>query len=377
MIKTYTTEQAEEWDQIVKQFSDYDVYYLSGYVKAFERNGDGKAALVYYLSKDKFTRGINVVMKRDIHDFGPLSDAVVPGEWFDIASPYGYGGWLIEGEGTDGLAYEYGQWARSSHIVSEFVRFHPMLKNYRNAIMDTVHLGETVYMETDSEEKIWENFSSQNRNKIRKAVNAGQKVYWCRDPRIIGTFMEVYNGTMDKDHADTYYYFKKELYHSIIEDLKGNAIWMYSMKGDIVTAIAIFLFANGQAHYHLSGSRQEYLNIAPMNLLLYEAACWACRNGYKTLHMGGGVGAGHDSLYKFKKSFHRGKDAEFWIGKKIYNEEMYQKLVEMRKRDIGFNGNTGFFPAYRGVIFLPFLHTLWHMRSPIHRLCPVRHRRAA
>ena len=35
--KVFDTSQCEEWDAIVCSFSTYDIYYLSGYVKAFER----------------------------------------------------------------------------------------------------------------------------------------------------------------------------------------------------------------------------------------------------------------------------------------------------------------------------------------------------
>lgn len=94
MIRTYSLKNAYEWDAIVKSFSNYDVYYLSGYVKAFEINGDGKAVLIYYT--DKATRAVNVVMKRDISDFKMLSSVLAQGELYDIVTPYGYGGWLIE-----------------------------------------------------------------------------------------------------------------------------------------------------------------------------------------------------------------------------------------------------------------------------------------
>ena len=36
MIKLYSIEDNIQWDDIVKSFSQYDVYYLSGYVKAFQ-----------------------------------------------------------------------------------------------------------------------------------------------------------------------------------------------------------------------------------------------------------------------------------------------------------------------------------------------------
>ena len=42
MLTVFTTEQSEEWDKIVSSFGNYDIYYMSGYVKAFELHGDGQ-----------------------------------------------------------------------------------------------------------------------------------------------------------------------------------------------------------------------------------------------------------------------------------------------------------------------------------------------
>ena len=39
MITEYTIDQAEIWDDIVRSFGDYDVFYLSGYAKAFRSEG--------------------------------------------------------------------------------------------------------------------------------------------------------------------------------------------------------------------------------------------------------------------------------------------------------------------------------------------------
>ena len=34
MIQIYDMTHREEWDEIVRSFSEYDVYYLSGYIRA-------------------------------------------------------------------------------------------------------------------------------------------------------------------------------------------------------------------------------------------------------------------------------------------------------------------------------------------------------
>ena len=64
MIKVYTLEQAEQWDAVVRSFREHDTYWLSGYVRAFMIHGDGDPELI--ACENGETRGINVVMKRDI-----------------------------------------------------------------------------------------------------------------------------------------------------------------------------------------------------------------------------------------------------------------------------------------------------------------------
>ena len=82
---------------------------------------------------------------------------------------------------------------------------------------------------------------------------------------------------------------------------------------------------------------------APTNLLLYKAALWGCETGCKTFHLGGGVGSGEDSLFKFKKSFYRNDDLPFFsIGKKIFDQQKYDFLVSMREET-----NSSYFPKYR------------------------------
>ena len=344
-ITVYSLEESEKWDEIVRSFQRYDVYYLSGYVKAFEQYGDGKAALIYFTSQS--TRAINVVMFRDIADEPFFSQHLEKNKYFDIVTPYGYGGFLIEGDNTDTLEQEYQEFAVSHGIISEFVRFHSMLDNYQNVeiIYDELYLGNTVYINTSDSTTIWGNLTSKNRNMIRKAQKSGLKIYWGRDESLVPKFMEIYNATMKKDNATEYYFFDEPFYESILHDLKYNAMWFYSVLDGEIASIAIFLFGNGQMHYHLSASRREYQHLAPSNLMIYEAALWANRNGYKTLHLGGGVGCKEDGLYKFKKAFNRGEDRSFFIGKKVFDEKTYQEFVKLKGESIV---NHSFFPEYRG-----------------------------
>lgn len=344
MLNIYTLDNMEQWDNVVRCFSAYDVYYLSGYVKGFWEHGDGEPILLHYCSE--ILEGINVVMKRkianDSHFAGKISD-----DYCDLISPYGYGGWLIQGNGEiDPLMEEYDEWCRKNNIVSEFVRFHPLLKNHEvlAKYYNVESPGSTISMNLASKQTIWGDLTSKNRNMVRKAQKNGLKVFRSSGPEIYAAFQKIYNQTMDKDHAASYYYFKPTYYQSVREYLNNNAQVFYAQTEDgTIAAAAIILGANGRLNYHLSGSRQELQRLAPTNLLLYNAACWGYENGYKSFHLGGGIGAKEDSLYAFKKAFCRQDPHPFYIGKRIISQEVYHMLLNLRDRPVVGE----FFPAYR------------------------------
>lgn len=344
MLTVYNLDESEQWDLLVRSFQEYDVYWLSGYVKAFQLHGDGDPLLFYY--EDDCTRGINVVMKRDVAKDEKFRGLIKEGQYFDFATPYGYGGWIIEGDDTEKLFETYKNWVEKNGIISEFVRFHPMIQNQEKcySFYEVIQLGEVVHMELSSPENIWNNIISKNRNMIRKAIKNDIKIYNGRFPVIYKKFREIYNQTMDKDNAEEYYYFEEQFYESVLEDLPHNAQVFWAEKDGLVIAASIMLATNRRMNYHLSGSLRVYNSLAPTNLLLYEAALWGCANGYNTLYLGGGVGSGEDSLLKFKRAFYKGELNRFYIGKKIYDDENYKELLSVRN----IIKNMGYFPQYRG-----------------------------
>ena len=343
-LQVYTLGQSEEWDKIVRSFSFYDTYYLSGYVNAFHIHGDGEPLLFFYNDED--SRGINVAMKRSIIDDPHFRGILDDDRYFDLATPYGYGGWLIEGD-TKQLFRDYERWCLRNNIVSEFVRFHPVIGNQKAVeyYYDVVPLGETVAMDLSSPELIWENIASKNRNMIRKALKNDVKVYNGRYPEIFRQFKTIYDSTMDKDDAEEYYYFESPFYASVLEDLSENAQVFWAEKDGTVVAASIMLECNGFMNYHLSGSLKEYSSLAPTNLLLYKAALWGYEHGMRTLYLGGGVGSGEDSLFKFKRAFYKGELQRFYVGRKVFDPEVYQELTMMRADNLE---NVNYFPVYRG-----------------------------
>jgi hypothetical protein len=318
------------------------VYYLSGYVKAFQIHGDGDPYLLYY--EGNGLRAIYVYMRRKTALEGV----------YDSVTPYGYGGVLFDGDTseTNRQAFwkAYTEKMEAEGIVDNFVRYHPVLANAVNMkFTDTlIDLGKTIAFDLESPEIIWDNIISKNRNMIRKAEKNGITIEHGKGMDLLNQFTAIYNATMDKDHAEEYYYFKSPFYESIDCDLQDNYEMFYAMYEGRPIAMSIMIFANGRLNYHLSGSDIAYRNLAPSNLLLYKAALWGYEQGCKTFHLGGGVGSGEDNLYKFKAAFNKNSDYQFSIGKEIFDQEKYGELVAIRaQQDPGFNLESKFFPLYR------------------------------
>lgn len=342
MIQLYDLSQAEQWDACIKSFAEWDVYYLSGYVKAFHIHGDGDPFLLYY--EDNDLRAVYVYMRRP---------TALP-EIYDSVTPYGYGGVLFEGNTSESnlrmFWSEYLAVMRQENIVDGFVRYHPVLKNasLMKSISTVVDMGKTVAIDLSSPDSIWKRLTSKNHNMIRKSERNGIEILHGRDMVLLEEFRKMYNFTMEKDNAEDYYYFGEKFYESIHHDLRDNYEVFYALLNGDFIAMSIILLGSNQMHYHLAGSKEVYRELAPSNLLLYKAALWGCENGFKTFHLGGGIGSTEDNVYKFKATFNKESNYRFSVGKQILDEEKYHQLVEMRKSvDPSFDKSSPYFPLYR------------------------------
>ncbi|WP_434304814.1 lipid II:glycine glycyltransferase FemX [Clostridium botulinum] len=299
-----------------------DIYYTSEYYKLYELNGDGKGKLfVYYDSCGNIA--MYPFMLNEINGYN-LND-----KYYDIETAYGYGGPIsncLDAKFIKVFEKCFIDYCKQNNIIAEFIRFHPLIKNERlfNSNIEVLHNRTTVQLRLTKEiEKIWdEDIKSKNRNMIRKAEKSGLQVEENKD---FETFKKIYNSTMNKVDADDYYYFNNSYYEAI--EKNNNYILLNVKKGNLVMASAIFIGYEEYFHYHLAGSLKEYLKFAPNNLLIWEAIKYAHRKGYKKMHFGGGLtNSKDDTLFKFKSSFSK-NTADFYIGKRIHNKEVYDYLI--------------------------------------------------
>lgn len=324
-----------------------DIYFTKEYGLIYEKNNEGD--LKQYCFKSDKGKVIYNFLKRKI-------DISKHKEIFDITTPYGYGGPLFieyREEDLEMLIEEFKndfqQYCKINNIISEFVRFHPLIENHKkmNLYMDISNIRETICMELESEEHIWKNISSKCRNMIRKAQKNNVEVIISENKDDLYEFIEIYTNTMIKNNALDYYFFDKEFFENTYELLKGNIKIFKAIYDNKCISSALIMSYGEYIHYHFSGSDINYSKIAANNLLLYEVAMWGLRNGFKYFHLGGGYSGNNDSLFKFKKSFAKNENRKFYIGKKIHNQKIYDELVNLHiknKKTI----NESYFPKYRG-----------------------------
>lgn len=351
MIELIKYNEKERWNAVVNSFKKRDVYYSCEYAASFMENEDGVPYLLSY--EGVGCRLCYPVVEKDVADFSAFHQCVNRGEYFDWNTPYGYGGPLADVEKLDceqqeEFKKELFALAKERNIVSQFLRFHPLLQNQSvcNLAIENVYVKDTIFINLDTSDDLMVQMDAKNRNLIRKAIK-NDIIIKHDDGGYIDEFMRIYKATMDRDNARDFYYFPRSYYEFMKKNMSEETEYFYAFKDGQMVAASIFFYGNGSMHYHLSANLVEYRTFAPTNLILYEAANWGREKGLKALHLGGGVGV-EDSLFHFKKQFNKNGRIGFFIGRNIFLPEKYEELLYIRKHENPeFDMNNSYYIQYR------------------------------
>ncbi|MBO4926905.1 MAG: GNAT family N-acetyltransferase [Clostridiales bacterium] len=349
MMKVISANQHDRWNEIVRSFKNWDIYYLNEYAVSFQMHGDGTPFLLYFESGE--SRMCYVVMQNDIAYAPYFKNKIEEGKYYDWETPYGYGGPLsddtIPEDKQRTFMDELCGYCVKNGIVSQFLRFHPLLLNHESApvLFETRYLRDTIFISTQSPEQIMADMDSKNRNMVRKAIK--NDVTIVRKPiSEYQDFIPMYEETMLKDEADEYYTFHED-YFRYQSTLSDHACFFYAMKDSQPIAGAIMYYNDRFMHYHLAGTHTEYRKYSPSNLLLYEASVWASQQGISKFHLGGGLSP-DDNLFGFKKQFNKNGRLPFCVGRTIFMKDAYSSLLSIRQSsDPSFDPENGRMIQYR------------------------------
>lgn len=358
MIKPYKYHELDlddsaTWTNYLNRISNIpkDIYYTPEYYKLYEELGDGKALCFVFEYENDIA--IYPFLINSVNNIGYQLDH----EYYDIQGAYGYNGFLTSNTDDKFLArFEsaFTQYCNEKRIIAEFTRFHPLLGNQLySKELNVINDRETVFLDlSQTWDYIWTNeFSSKNRNMIRKAEKIGYKCEIISKPdrAAIDEFIMIYHRSMKLVNANNYYFFNHQYFHNTFKYLCDSS-FLFNIKnemGDTVCSSIFFKFGD-YFHYHLSG-RSEQADNAVNNFLLSEAIKYAKTLAIKFIHLGGGrTNSEEDSLLKFKKSFSKSSSL-FSIGKRIHDGIIYSKVEQdwISRYPLEVEKNRNFLLKYR------------------------------
>ena len=337
----------------------HDFYHLPGYLalEAARHNAIPEAIIIKDDEKVFFLPYL-------IRDCSSILNSNESDRIYDVVSPYGYPGILVNqaGENADFikrcLNLTYKCW-NEKNICSAFIRLHPILNSYVDiSFFDSdkfvfCNQGNVVTCDLTKELKdIWKQIRSSHRTKINKLTRAEFIVKIGTVDEYLDVFVDVYRETMDRVHAADAYYFTQAYFETLAQTLGDRMkVCVVEINGEVV-ATSLITELNGIVQYYLGGTRTDFLRQSPATIMFKYIIEWAKKRNNILLNLGGGLGGKHDSLYHFKAGF-SDESHPFSTIKTIVDREKYSRLVAARSESLGRSStdveNTSFFPAYRAV----------------------------
>ncbi|MCI8280678.1 MAG: GNAT family N-acetyltransferase [Lachnospiraceae bacterium] len=345
IIEEIHVEETERWNTLVHLFPDYEVFYLNEYARAFmqEDTKNGEPVLLYYENGED--RALNVVFKRDISKEEKLAGNIGPNQYFDLISPYGYGGFWGNVKEYAALNQAYEAYCISQGYVCEFVRF-TLFGDYREHYSGEVttrthNVVRTLKMPL---EELWMDVKQKVRKNVKRAKKNGLKLVMENTGTHLNEFLDIYYSTMERSGAEGEFYFSKQFFETL-NQMEGNFMYFYALYEEQIVSAELVLYGARNAYSYLGGTRKEFFEVRPNDYLKFEIIKWAHEKGLRNFVLGGGYGA-DDGIFQYKACLAPKGIVDFYIGRKIFDQEIYDMLTNLRDRE-GAEKKIGYFPEYR------------------------------
>ena len=327
----------EEWNNILSEISDYDCYHTFEYHHITKLTGEIPILICY--------RGTSGIIA-----FPLLKRKIPKSNFYDCTSVYGYAGPIFSSNinRKDLKNFQNGlqEYCSKNNIVSIFSRLNPYISNQEKTLSklgDIVALGKVVYIDLykniDAQRTEYSKTTKRYLNKSRKFCSIKKSI----DEKDILTFKDLYYENMNRVNANSYYFFDEAYFLKLVrtKEFLSEVIYVILEETKEIIAGTILIKGKDVIHYHLSGTKTEYLSLNPLRLILDEARIEnSTSKNYRIFNLGGGLKNKGDGLFRFKSSLSNNTKV-FKIWKYIANKEIYKTLVDMKET------NSDFFPSYR------------------------------
>lgn len=357
MIREINVNEIELWDETVRSFNNYDVFYLNGYVTAFmkENPANGEPILLYFENgadgsenTDSADRAINVVFKRDITLDEHMAGKIKRNQYYDLITPYGYSGFWGDISDFRTLNREYNEYCRANHYVCEFVRFE-LFSNYHShfdgAVETRTHnVVRSLVLTID---EIWIDFKQKVRKNVKRAIKNNLQIIIENTGEYLDDFLSIYYGTMERSNAEQEYYFSKGFFETL-NGMDANIMYFHVAHEGKIISTELVIYGAENVYSYLGGTDHDYFELRPNDFLKWEIIKWAKEKGLKNFVLGGSYGS-DDGIFQYKVSLAPNGVKDFYIGRKILDTTAYDGLCGIR----GVKSNSSdltlieYFPEYR------------------------------
>jgi len=343
MIEIIT--ERKEWDEAVN-FAVHSDFYHTYYYHNLSKKENETPVLIKY--KDAHSCVLLPLLVREIENT----------DYKDATSVYGYAGVLCLTEilnfDNENFRKELNQYFLDQKIVTIFSRLHPYIEHQEDVLdgLGTIsNPGDVVFIDMQEPLDIQR---QQYSSRLKTHVNKAQRLCTILDGKTeehIQAFMDIYYENMRRVNATDGYFFSEHYFYQLMisSDFKTELKLCIHNETQEIIAGALFIKTDDIVQYHLSGIKEEFLNINPIKFVIDSVRIQATNEDYKYFNLGGGRSNKQDSLFSFKASFSKNfKPFKLW--KYIVDKNVYGDLVkEQEEKELGmsFEIDKEFFPAYR------------------------------
>jgi len=297
----------DEWNKLLESrfYGKYDIYFKYEYLDLWANWYGGIPEAIYWTNDASEVFWTHIVLDKEV-DYNTSK--------FDLTTPYGYGGYLLNDHG--GLDEFYRRYLAYLKGRKEFIRLHPIFCDWRYItpgfklqLVDDIIVVDL----TKKPEILFTEFKTDRRRNIRKSKRKRLTTNIIKSPtkEQIKKFSELYYNAMDLNNAGERYYFPLEFLENHFKYL--DAVLVNAEKDGEIIGSSIFILGSDTIEYHLSGRDYSDKTLCPHDLILWNMIQWANQNGYRRLILGGGRG-NNDTLYNFKRGFSK-LTYPYYVGK--------------------------------------------------------------
>lgn len=330
-FKILSLENKDEWIFLLEKLpiSQQDIYYTPEYYSLYENYGDGKAKCFVFVKNGDIA--LYPFLINSVNELGYKLDK----EYFDIQGAYGYNGVVSSSYNLDFIEEfqnSFTNYCYKNNIITEFIRFNPILKNHQFTINNNaIFHSKNIILDLSIDDIEYDAYEHSTRKNIKKARKNGVSVEIYETTEIsdihIKTFKSIYLETMKRNNAGKYYSFGDEFFSNLFDIISNNGIVVFAVVNGVYVSTEIVPFGKTIAYSFLGGTLNEYFSLRVNDILKHETINYLKEKGLKYYCLGGGT----EGLLRYKKTFAKNGDTDFYIGKKIYNVDIYNQIVEQWK----------------------------------------------